>query len=304
MASLGGKCQPDGTCKYPSSYKPFLEYPHAMGTNYCGLEVGGCSGALGDPRAIIEQVRDAILSGKSIEKPPNGPVTKDTRFGVTANPPLMIGNSGEGVNLVTGKRVASSSQGSIFQSGICYDVIGPGGRAILIPADRCAGYCLPGCGKTGKVSDGIECGPCVSKIKGSPTPNPPCVGTVPGLYSTCSGMPDYGCKEAVLQRCDWCASQNHPHFDMDNATYNAVCGAGGIGSCELTTVKPFKAIDPPGLASGGQASPCADPKMYSNGHTRCTQSAAEYAYTDSKGVKSYCCCPWGSRYDPVTKKCT
>ena len=248
MAEYGGQCQSDGTCKYSTGYKPLLSYPKALATNYCGLEDGGCSGAMGDPRDFINNLKKCMLAGNSPEKPPNGPIDENTRFGVTANPPVMIGDSAESYDYITKKQVTQSYQGSTPYSGMCYDVKGPKGRAILVPYDRCAGYCKAGCGVTPGTGN-IECGSCLQKPEYKPKPNCPCVGTTP-LDSKCCGMKDYGCP-AVDGQCDWCASQNHPHFDLDNITFNTVCDSSGIGSCELTTVKPFKCIIPQKMPGGG-----------------------------------------------------
>lgn len=294
MKSLGGECQPDGTCEYTGPFQPFIDYPHAMATHYCELKTGGCSGAIGDPRPEIKKVRGEVLQGTSPEPPPGGAVSKATVFGVTANPPLMIGNSAVGVNSVTGKRVASSYQGSTAVSGVCYDVEGPGGRAILVAGDRCGGYCKSGCTADGAGAE--ECGSCVGAVDGEPTPNPPCVGAVPGLYSSCRGESVYGCTPPVLSECDWCASQNHPHFDLDNASYATVCGGDPAGSCELTRVTPFRCTTPGNLPVGGS---CPYPHSYDNGGSPCAQPGAQYTGTGG----ATCCCPWNAEPDPAKKAC-
>lgn len=251
LESYGGKCQADGSCKYPPGFEPLVDYPHAMATNYCELESGGCSGALGDPRDFINNVKNCVINGSSPESPPNGPVDEKTRFGVTANPPIMIGDSAESYDLVNKSQVKVSYQGTTPYSGICYDIKGPTGRAILVPYDRCAGYCKQGCGKTpdSPENGNLECGSCLQSPDFKPKPNCPCVGKTP-LDGKCCGKSEYGCGTLDGQ-CDWCASQNHPHFDLDNGTYNTVCKdeAGVLGSCELTTVKPFKCIVPQKMPS-------------------------------------------------------
>ena len=263
MESLGGYVNKEGKCEY-KNYKPFLQYPHAMATNYCQLEVppgsnnktqpSGCSGAIGDPRGIISEIKKNIFDKKSPDTPPLGFPNSSTRFGVTANPPMMIGNSAEGINLITKEQVKNTYQGATEKSGICYDVEGPGGRAILIPADRCAGYCLSNCDKGPRTdkSTAEECGPCVGAINKNPTPNPPCVGKVDGMYTNCRGISKYGCTMPTVNECDWCASQNHPHFDLDNVTFDTVCRPDeGDGSCELTKVIPFRCSKPNEFVQGG-----------------------------------------------------
>ncbi len=322
LSVYGGQCQSDGSCKYPPDangkvFNPLIEYPHAMATNYCGLEDGGCSGALGDPRDFINNVKNCILKGNSPESPPNGAIDENTRFGVTANPPIMIGDSNQSFDLVTGEVVKTSYQGSTPYSGICYDVKGPTGRAILIPYDRCAGYCKTGCGKTSssnlkkkniksvnlKNNDNstgnIECGICLQSPDFHPKPNCPCVGTTP-LNSKCCGKSEYGCGN-LDGDCDWCASQNHPHFDLDNGTFNTVCkdDAGALGSCELTSVKPFKCIVPQKMPSSitGYV-PCPtkswDTGCYGTGDiTKCDSQKYikpnDSEWPDSADANHWCC---------------
>lgn len=148
MVTLGGACQPDGTCVYSNGYQPLLHYPVAMATNYCEV-IGpyGCSGAIGPPGAALAHIKAILINGSSPEDPPFGDVSDSTIVGVTANPPLMVGNSGVGKSLLTGEFVSTSSQGMVYESGYCYDVKGPTGkRAILVPYDRCAGWCFKDCG--------------------------------------------------------------------------------------------------------------------------------------------------------------
>jgi hypothetical protein len=304
LESYGGQCHADGSCSYPPGFEPLIDYPHAMATNYCDLESGGCSGALGDPRDFINNVKNCIVNGSAPETPPNGPVDENTRFGVTANPPIMIGDSAESYDLINQKQVTSSYQGSTPYSGICYDVKGPTGRAILVPYDRCAGYCKQGCGKTSAnlknqndPTGNIECGSCLQSPAYKPKPNCPCVGKTP-LDNKCCGKSEYGCG-ALDNQCDWCASQNHPHFDLDNDTFNTVCNgdAGALGSCELTTVKPFKCIVPQKMPSSNTgyvpcptkswdtAVPTSVPSCDSQKYIKPTDPA----WPDSGDANHWCC---------------
>jgi hypothetical protein len=308
LAQYGGQCQSDGTCKYSTGYKPLLQFPKAYATNYCDMESGGCSGALGDPQKFIGDLRQCLLKGNSPEAPPNGPIDSNTRFGVTANPPIMIGDSNESYDLVNKKTVTTSYQGSTPYSGICYDVKGPTGRAILVPYDRCAGYCKTGCGvsgfkqkynttsKSGFDLGNVECGICLQKPEDKPKPNCPCVGTTP-MDDKCCGDSVYGCGKLDGQ-CDWCASQNHPHFDLDNTTFNIVCNDPN-GSCELTTVKPFKCIIPQKIPSGGNyythcpnnswdtgtLGPVKDGSCTSNSYYK----PDDPDWPDSSGANHWCC---------------
>ena len=91
-----------------------------------------------------------------------------------------------------------------------------------------------------------ECGPCVSAP--DMEPSCPCVGTAPSLYTQCCGN---GCGN-VEQTCDWCASNNHPHFDLDTATFNKLCGEEkSAGSCKLSSVGFVACATAQGWPPGG-----------------------------------------------------
>jgi len=305
MSSLDGAPQPDGSCEYSGAYKPFM-FEHAYGTNYCDLGPldltkqtwSGCNGAIGDPRPTVIAAKAALLSkAPGTEPPPWGPIDENTIFGVTANPPLMIGNSDEGINILTQKPVKFSYQGTTSVSGLCYDVIGPnGGRAILIPGDRCAGYCYDDCNDGHDFNAGdtavSECGHCVWQGTSAPQPGPPCIGTVPGMYDQCKGMGAYGCEAPVFNECDWCASQNHPHFDMDNDAYNAVCG----GTPAPAAAGPVAPAGPIPVYAGV----CTDiTGAYGNGAGACAQPGAQF----NTGGGDICCCPWNAGFDTKTNTC-
>ena len=108
-------------------------------------------------------------------------------------------------------------------SGLCYRITGPSGASAVVGiADRCAGYCKCGAG------DYNECGICINAP--DTTTECTCVGSAP---------PQYQQSCAAAAQCDWCASNNHPHFDLDNATFQHVCGAPGLqnGTCKLAKVE-------------------------------------------------------------------
>jgi hypothetical protein len=45
--------------------------------------------------------------------------------------------------------------------------------------------------------------------------------------------------------CDWCASYNHAHFDLDVATFNKLCASrANLGSCQLSAVSFFPCAAP------------------------------------------------------------
>jgi hypothetical protein len=49
-----------------------------------------------------------------------------------------------------------------------------------------------------------------------------------------------------VPNCDWCASNNHPHFDLDDAAFAHVCGDQGAmyGSCQLSKARFVPCLDP------------------------------------------------------------
>ena len=72
----------------------------------------------------------------------------------------------------------------------------------------------------------------------SVTPSCPCVGDIAALGpggQTCEGH----------FTCDWCMSNNHPHFDLDVDTFNHLCDtAAPAGSCRLNEVSIVECFDP------------------------------------------------------------
>ena len=76
-----------------------------------------------------------------------------------------------------------------------------------------------------------------------------------GLYESCSGLPNCGEGTKVVNDCDWCASNNHPHFDLDIGAFDHICDTELLdGSCRLTDIKPVTCMKPnkwPPTSSGG-----------------------------------------------------
>lgn len=266
-----GSCV-DGTCVYRGEYKGLLTLPEAWATHYCDLSGEGCHG--------VTQVDFAeVTAGQvaaSLKLPPcfQAETTTQKCVGIMAAPPMMVGNSQEAIDPATGTYAALWGLGMTEATGFCYEVTGPGGTAVLAVTDRCGGYCK--CAGSGFQ----ECGPCVSAP--DMQPHCACVGPVPGLYGECCGR---GCGTLEAD-CDWCASNNHPHFDLDTDSFNWVCGASaGDGSCELSRVSyvPCNAIKkwPPG---GGGAGCAAQSFACPNG----SPAPEQPQIPDTK-----CCCNWG-----------
>ena len=236
-----GKCQ-DGKCVFENGYQGLQTLAEGWATHYCGLAAGGCHG--------VTQVEFPEVTAQEIATQSGNPVCDGSSsatgkcVGIAASSPMVVGNSQLAVDSATGKFVTPWGLGLTEASGLCYEVAGPGGTALVALTDRCGGYC-----KCDAQPQFNECGPCVS----APTmePNCPCVGTVPGLYGQCCGL---GCP-TLDGHCDWCSSNNHPHFDLDDAAFNWVCGSDAArGSCKLTSVKPVPCLTPKTWPPGGGGS--------------------------------------------------
>lgn len=158
---------------------------------------------------------------------------------------------------------AGSSINPYQPSGVAYRLTGPtGNQAVVAVVDRCGGSVqMAGTADEPKLVDiapdlcaGYESqmknGPCSFMDDGNGacgcgdanlgftaegwsqmTPWAPGFGTAPPIY------PQETPKCTAVQCVDWCASNNHPHFDLDQGTYNFLC-PGTEGSCVLTAVTP------------------------------------------------------------------
>jgi hypothetical protein len=202
----------------------------------------------------------------------------DGCIGIMASSPMMVGNSQEAVDPATQMMVHAWGLGLTEASGLCYRITGPGGAAVVALTDRCGGYCK--CNGSGFQ----ECGPCVNAP--SMVPNCPCVGTAPSLYTQCCGL---GCGTTQAD-CDWCASNNHPHFDLDDGTFNWVCGPKAAnGSCQLSAVQYVPCLAPKAWPPGGGGT-CGASSFQCNG--------TPAAHQDLVPGTSCCCnydqCPQGN----------
>ena len=233
------------TCTRKNGWKGLQTYPKALATYYCTLSPDGCLGVT----YVNTPHTTATTVGTNAKLPLcEGNNNKGSCVGIVATPPLMVGNSQEAIDPGTNQPVKNWGMGLTEASGVCYNLTGPTGRSIVVATtDRCGGYAT--CqGQSSKA----EAGPCVNKDL---SPGCPCVGSVGTVYPQCCGLSSYGCP-SLDAACDWCASQNHPHFDLDAAAFNYVCDtAAGAGSCELKAAKPFQCMDPvawpPGSGGGG-----------------------------------------------------
>jgi hypothetical protein len=146
---------------------------------------------------------------------------------------MVVGNSQLAVDQLTGKQVVDWGLGLTEASGLCYELTGPAGSVVVALTDRCGGFCS--CNGSGPQ----ECGPCVNAS--DLAVQCPCVGTSPPAWTKCCGTT---CGGPVVATCDWCAANNHPHFDLDVASFNHICGSlSNQGSCQISGVRYFHCYD-------------------------------------------------------------
>jgi hypothetical protein len=258
-------------CVFHSGYAGVATLPEAWSTYYCQLSSAGCHG--------ITQIEYPEVTAGKISAAKGYPLCDQAGagsgecVGIAAAPATIVGNSQEAVDSQSGKGVADWGLGLTEASGLCYELTGPGGTVMVALTDRCGGYCE--C----KGSSFEECGPCVNapdmKVQC------PCVGTVPGLYSNCCGN---NCGGTVNAQCDWCASNNHPHFDLDLGTFNHLCGASAnLGSCKVSKVSFVHCLDIQGWPPGGGGAASCQANSFS--------CAAPLPHQDQVPGGG-CCCNW------------
>jgi hypothetical protein len=206
-----GSCVND-QCVFKAGYQGLQTLPEAWATHYCDLQSGACQGVHQLDPVLTTAQKVATKAGLALCK---GSAPGAKCVGIVASPPMMVGNR-EKFGEVWGMGLSEPS-------GLCYEVTGPGGSALLAITDRCGGYCkCPSLGAT----EFNECGLC--KEASDLTPLCECRG-------------DNNCS---TQQCDWCAANNHPHFDVDDDTFNHLCGDQAIkGSCQLATAKFVPCMD-------------------------------------------------------------
>jgi len=269
----------DGACVFAAGYSGLKTWPEAWATHYCDLSGTGCHGV----SQVNYPEETAAMLSSALGLPLCFAATPGTTrcVGIVASPPMMVGNSEMAIDPSTGHAVVDWGLGMTEASGWCYEIRGPGGAAVVAATDRCGGYCS--CGASGFQ----ECGPCVNAA--DMTPNCACVGPVPGLHEECCGR---GCP-ATDPACDWCASNNHPHFDLDIATFDWVCGdEAPNGSCRLTFAKPTQCLPPNPDWPPNAAAACGaeDNTFFCDG----VAPAPEQPVVPG----TPCCCNWGLTPQP------
>ncbi len=206
-----GSCVND-QCVFKAGYQGLATLPEAWATHYCDLQSGACQG--------VHQLDTVLQTAQTLSAKTGSPLCKTSPagtkcVGIVASPPMMVGNR-EKFGEIWGLGMSEAS-------GLCYEVTGPGGSALLALTDRCGGYCK--CPSAGGTTFN-ECGLCKE---------------APDLTPLCECRGDDNC---AAQQCDWCAANNHPHFDLDDDAFNHVCGDQALkGSCQLTKAKFVPCMD-------------------------------------------------------------
>jgi hypothetical protein len=229
-----GDCVNDA-CVFRAGYEGVATFPEAWVTYYCDLTTGGCHGVtqIQYPEVTAQQIASA--KGLPLCDAQDGGTGECV--GVAASSAMVVGNSQLAVDSLSGKQVKDWGLGLTEASGLCYELTGPGGTVLVALTDRCGGYCK--CNGSGFQ----ECGPCINAA--DMEVNCPCVGTAPPAYTGCCGT---GAACGTLSpQCDWCASNSHPHFDLDIASFNRICGSLAVqGSCQLSRVSFAPCLTPSG----------------------------------------------------------
>ena len=115
-------------CVYKPGYQGLATLPEAWATQYCSLAVGSCNGVLGAQTPAVVQ---KLASENGLPLCDEAPADERC-VGVVANPPMMFGNHQ--------KFEKPWGQGLTPASGLCYELSGAGGTALVAITDRCGGY--------------------------------------------------------------------------------------------------------------------------------------------------------------------
>lgn len=261
LTSLGGTALNESYCSWTGSYKPW-NTRQAFATSYqCSNGNIQCPFILGDPTPVFTAAQQYSIGKIG----PLGSITASTIFGYVALPPMMIGNyrgtaSNANPNSFTSNPIISSNQGTTSISTLCYDVQGVNGaRAILIAGYRCAGDCFTDISGTTCTNSSNQllndCSLCAENSANTIQPGPPCIGSVGDLYPSCYGNGPYctGPNQGNGDPCEWCSSQNHPHFaivdsnNINRPVLTQICGFDDAanGVCQLNFVQPFQCLNVP-----------------------------------------------------------
>ena len=264
-----GSCD-GGVCLFNPGYSGVQTIPQAWATYYCDLEIGSCNGVsqFEPPATTASKIAQQFgIPSCARDGGPSGPCA-----GIAASSPMVVGNGADAVDPRTNRPVATWGLGLTEASGICYQITGPSGTAIIALTDRCAGYCK--CNGSGFQ----ECGTCVNAA--DMAVNCSCIGPIPGVYTQCCGV---GCA-TTEDDCDWCASNNHLHFDLDVNTFNHVCGTtNSNGSCQLSQAQYVPCLSP---------NPSWPPSQSGAGCQTGTFYCAQPMQNSDQIPQQQCCCEY------------
>lgn len=310
-------------CSYDTAkgFTPLYGYtknnkPQLTCTYYCDLGLNdptsyyGCSGAIGAPKKFVQDVKKWLIDNNKLS-PSGTKITADSVFGVGAAPPLMMGNSP--FSYTTPSSTDSTYQGQTNNSGVIYEIRTSGKVAFVLLIDRCAGYVHGAGTSSGKCGKGTlkfgcdltgttdvvhakEGGECLEEWNKDPSstdirPMCPCVGSVKGVDNAkggqCCGKGDDCCgKGNAYADCDWCASNNHPHIDLDIDVYNHL-SSDQKGHFEPEFVHYWQVV-PPNMFQFG-AGMCPSPSYIG----KCTDSTG-HTFNSKLDDSVSCCCPSSS----------
>jgi len=225
-------------CSTPSGGFPYTP-PVAAVTYFCQLENGGCTAGMciGGASGVFSSFTTANL--------PDG-IT-----GIAAVNPTLYGSryyyssARRAINQTVGGSYTFVGQGC----GACYKLTKGSVSITVTVIDRCAGDCKAQqngvCDPSGAYES--ECGICQANNQKS-VPVCSCYSPDATKYNgICLG------KNNVI--CDWCAGNDHPHFDLDSTSFNKICqGEAASGHCNLDgfqsiSCNPFKGPWPNGYPS-------------------------------------------------------
>src|SRR5262249_42775727 len=136
-----GKCVA-GACVFSAGYQGLRTLPQAWATYYCTLSTGGCHGVT--QLEFPEVTAGEIAKSLSLPLCEGSESTKGSCVGIAASSPTVVGNSQVAIDPATGKTVSTWGLGLTESSGLCYEITGPGGTALVALTDRCGGYCKCG----------------------------------------------------------------------------------------------------------------------------------------------------------------
>lgn len=203
-------------------------FPKAYATfSGCSLASNTCDGAGKDIFAVSKVVVD--MSSKLGGSLPSCPGTTNFNgvcVGVAGVNPILYGDT---QSYATSQK--SWGLGLSPASGMCYKVTGSSGKvAYLAIINRCSGMCS--CPSRVASTGVSNCASCIGSnyyrdLVTDLKPNCQCVGTASNAIGACG----------TDTKCDWCAANNHPHFNLNQESFVHLCGDTTAGRCELTKVE-------------------------------------------------------------------